>query len=253
MRKLAAKKTFFTSRKFLRKIQILLKFTSGLLIIFCLVTLLLYVFKADFFKVRWLECQSNDGQMCQEKETVFLNDLKERNLFLINSKKEGQRFKKELLWIKEIDIKKRLPDKLLIIISRRQPTVIFTKDEKVWYISDEEGFIFSKTTKKINDLLTVFLPRDFPIDLGVEIDFRLKFVVDLAKILKKEFIFIDKAYFDFPTLTLFLDSSRIASLSAQKPADLQVGSLQFILRQSKIEGKLPGLIDLRFSKPVIKY
>lgn len=33
----------------------------------------------------------------------------------------------------------------------------------------------------------------------------------------------------------------------------QVASLQFILNRSKIEGKIPSKIDLRFDKPVIKY
>lgn len=33
----------------------------------------------------------------------------------------------------------------------------------------------------------------------------------------------------------------------------QVASLQYILNRSKIEGKLPSIIDLRFDKPVLKY
>ena len=34
---------------------------------------------------------------------------------------------------------------------------------------------------------------------------------------------------------------------------LQVASLQFILERSKIEGKIPSKIDLRFDKPVLTY
>ena len=33
----------------------------------------------------------------------------------------------------------------------------------------------------------------------------------------------------------------------------QVASLQYILNRSKIEGKIPSIIDLRFDKPVLKY
>jgi hypothetical protein len=41
----------------------------------------------------------------------------------------------------------------------------------------------------------------------------------------------------------------------KEEADLsdQVASLQFILNRSKIEGKIPSKIDLRFDKPVLKY
>lgn len=33
----------------------------------------------------------------------------------------------------------------------------------------------------------------------------------------------------------------------------QVASLQFILSRAKIEGKLPKVVDLRFTKPVVSY
>ncbi len=253
MKRLLSRRKSSKFRKFLTKVQSFVKFSAMLAIVFGLIALFIYLLKADFLKVKWLECETNDGQMCQEKEIIFLDDLKGKNIFSLNPSKEEAELKKELLWIKQIKIKKRPPNKLLIVITHREPIVIFSKDEKVWYICDEEGFIFSKTTKKPNDLLTFFLPADFSIDLGDKVDFRLEFPIELVKTLKNEFIFIDKGYFDFPNLTLFLDHSRTASLSAEKPVDVQVGSLQFILRQSKIEGKLPGSIDLRFSKPVIKY
>ena len=54
-------------------------------------------------------------------------------------------------------------------------------------------------------------------------------------------------------ITLLLTEGVIASLSAKKEIYSQVDSLQFILRQSKIEGELPRFIDLRFDKPVVKY
>lgn len=41
--------------------------------------------------------------------------------------------------------------------------------------------------------------------------------------------------------------------SLDKDLFSQVISLQFILSRSKIEGKLPKLVDLRFRKPVISY
>ena len=41
--------------------------------------------------------------------------------------------------------------------------------------------------------------------------------------------------------------------SLDKDLFSQVISLQFILSRSKIEGRLPRLVDLRFNKPVISY
>jgi hypothetical protein len=42
-------------------------------------------------------------------------------------------------------------------------------------------------------------------------------------------------------------------LSKNEDIPRQVASLQYILNRSKIEGKLPSIIDLRFDKPVLKY
>jgi len=41
--------------------------------------------------------------------------------------------------------------------------------------------------------------------------------------------------------------------SKEKDYTDQIASLQFILERSKIEGKVPSKIDLRFSKPVLTY
>jgi len=41
--------------------------------------------------------------------------------------------------------------------------------------------------------------------------------------------------------------------SKEKDYTGQIASLQFILERSKIEGKIPSKIDLRFSKPVLTY
>jgi len=42
-------------------------------------------------------------------------------------------------------------------------------------------------------------------------------------------------------------------LSKKEEISRQVASLQYILNRSKIEGKIPSIIDLRFDKPVLKY
>lgn len=42
-------------------------------------------------------------------------------------------------------------------------------------------------------------------------------------------------------------------LTKKQDLSRQVASLQYILNRSKIEGKRPSKIDLRFDKPVIKY
>jgi hypothetical protein len=50
-----------------------------------------------------------------------------------------------------------------------------------------------------------------------------------------------------------LSSRLVVVIGKDKDFSSQVASLQFILNRSKIEGKIPTKIDLRFDKPVLKY
>ncbi len=50
-----------------------------------------------------------------------------------------------------------------------------------------------------------------------------------------------------------LSGNLLVLFSKEKEYSNQVASLQFILSRSKIEGKIPQKIDLRFDKPVLTY
>lgn len=50
-----------------------------------------------------------------------------------------------------------------------------------------------------------------------------------------------------------LSGNLLVLFSREKEYASQVASLQFILSRSKIEGKIPQKIDLRFDKPVLTY
>ena len=50
-----------------------------------------------------------------------------------------------------------------------------------------------------------------------------------------------------------LSGNLFVLFSKEKEYASQVASLQFILSRSKIEGKIPQKIDLRFDKPVLTY
>ena len=75
--------------------------------------------------------------------------------------------------------------------------------------------------------------------------------------LKKTFNLVGyeiKELSDFDTYYEATLSSRlVVIIGKDKDFSSQVASLQFILNRSKIEGKIPTKIDLRFDKPVLKY
>lgn len=55
------------------------------------------------------------------------------------------------------------------------------------------------------------------------------------------------------TITVTLPGPLTVRLAASSDLKYSVASLQFIISRSKIEGKVPKSIDLRFDKPVVVY
>lgn len=84
--------------------------------------------------------------------------------------------------------------------------------------------------------------------IEVEAERRLK---ELA--LKEGLTLIDQPKVENTTLMATFSGKLTCLLSLEKDISPQFASLQFILWRSKIEGKMPKRIDLRFDKPVIRY
>jgi hypothetical protein len=55
------------------------------------------------------------------------------------------------------------------------------------------------------------------------------------------------------TITVIFPDHLMVLFSSKSDLKYSVASLQFIISRSKIEGKIPKSIDLRFDKPVVVY
>lgn len=76
---------------------------------------------------------------------------------------------------------------------------------------------------------------------------------NFEKMLKREGLSPLSLNFGEKEIQASFSGSLTALFSSEKNLDSQIISLQFILSRSKIEGRLPKLVDLRFDKPVILY
>lgn len=248
------KKWFFLSRKKARQLVSFIRSLISVLVFIGIVTGLFFVFKGKLFRINKLTCQK-EGFPCQ-KEIIFLEELKGQSIFLANTTEISQKIKNKILTVKEVEIKKRLPDRVLIEIIPRQPFVALTKDEKTYFLIDEDGFVYQKVLTKPKNLALIIIDgfeASFYLGQRMEDEVLVK-SLSFIKGLKKSFIVFKQIVLsENGTITLFLNEPIIASFSAKKNILSQVDSLQFILRQSKIEGKIPALIDFRFNKPVVKY
>jgi len=214
-----------------------------------------YLFLGPLFKIKKIDCQKENFECNQKEKTIFSN-LLGRNIFFIREDEQLNFLKDKNFAIKIISFKKVMPDKIEIRLEDRKPAVCLNKNEKIWYILDSDAFIIEKVFKRVEDLPQIFYDgKKVSWSVGQQINNQAieKALLALKK-LKDSFAFpLEVEIKEGEAIKLYLENDIIVLFSARKKINNQVDSLQFILRQSKIEGSLPHKIDLRFEKAVVKY
>lgn len=91
---------------------------------------------------------------------VSLNDIssllaipKGENIFKLQSSRVTKRLESHP-WIQEAAIKRKLPDKILIMLRERKPLALLRVSLKEQYLIDKEGFVISKATEEEGRNLT---------------------------------------------------------------------------------------------------
>jgi cell division protein FtsQ len=119
-----------------------------------------FIFSSNFCNIKDViikgnDCLSEDGIFC--KFEVQLGE----NIFKLDLKKSKDSLMQEP-WIKEVEIKRIIPDKIIISIKERKPAVIVHIGEE-YFSSTKEGIVLSKIDR---------LEEGFglPLVLGLELD-----------------------------------------------------------------------------------
>lgn len=248
------KKWLIISRKNWRRLINFGKLLLEILLIAGLVIGGVWVYKSDYFRIKKITCLKDEFP-CND-EIIYFADLKKLNLLTTNFNQIFNKIKDNIPAVESIKYNRHLPDEIIINLIMRQPLASFSYDQSSWYLVDTNYFVYKQVMVKPNNLPEIKISRtDYHLIVGQSIKNEvLNKVLLLIEELKTSFSYFKEIELSSSsTITVFLQESVIASFSGQKAIRPQVDSLQFILRQSKIEGKVPSFIDLRFVKPVLRY
>ena len=208
-------------------------------------------YAGSFFKVKTIFCQKGDF-VCDKKEILLFNQAIGQNIFLLKTKSLAEKICKNSPDYKEVLIKKKLPDQLMITIVSRSAFALLEAGLGKKMVIDEEGYILSDGDLTVN--LPRVLVRVLPTPGEKISDEKTLQALKLIKLLEGSFLSFKKIDgISKSDLTLFLSQGLIATFSAQKDLVTQVDSLQYILRHSRMEDSKIQAIDLRFQKPVLKF
>lgn len=130
-----------------------------------------YFYHSDYFKVKNIDVQDNEHYK-DEEVTALIPEVIGTNLFDINKKIVEDTIAEELDWVKDAELSKIFPDRLVIKLVERKPDlIIFYKDE--YFLMDDDGVILDKieigNLDVFGDLILVKNAVSYRINIGEKI------------------------------------------------------------------------------------
>lgn len=257
---------------------------SSTLLVFLIIACGYLFLRSDIFLIKQLIITKDSGW--QGKEFVLESEVREslnsflaRSLLTISQNEVQNKLTTDFLTIKEVKVKKELPDRLLVFYQERIPVAViktlYVYEEEVIeknevgeeikkpkkteqagsFFVDEEGLIFVKKEGKFG-LPEFILINHQNLQVGDSISGQqvssvLKIITNLKE---SSDLKIVKISFQESGLieVIFSEGLEVLFGGVGKNIDSQISTLQTLHRRSKIDGKKISRIDLRFQNPVIK-
>jgi cell division septal protein FtsQ len=247
----------FVPTPFKRQIVIPFKPLSLVLIIVLLATSVYFFFQSDPFQVRSLDFEfeeSVNGAALPDEALVrqcISEEVLGRSALFLNSNEVEERIKQEFLTVRAIEIVKKLPSSLLIKVSVRTP-LARVRGQEGELLVDAEGLLFREASSE--DLPIIDLGEAFSGSLGEVVGGEgVGAYLDALEGLSGKGLIIVSISLKPGTIELEIKDGPVVLFSVEKDIAGQVEVLAQILKRYKIAGRVPGMVDLRFTRPVVRF
>jgi len=130
-----------------------------------------YFYKSEYFKVKNIDIQGNEHYKDEEVK-VLISEVIGANIFEINKKRVEETIVRELDWVKDAELRKIFPDKVIIKLDERKPYLKIAYEDK-YFLIDSEGVVLDKIEKEdldeYKDLILVRNVVNYSVDIGEKI------------------------------------------------------------------------------------
>ena len=228
------------------------KFVRGALGILIIVTVIFFL-RSDFAKVEKFKCSTQYGPTCDAKDLATLEKVIGSNFFTLDTKNLNNELSANFL-NQQSYVQKVIPQKLNVFIIKRKPVVgakIADKETPGYFLVDKDGVVVGFSENSSLPVLN-YSSVEHTLVVGKTTDGSFKEAVWLLNSLAKNFN-VQVGALVGESLNALLPESIKVVCPLNKETSVLSGSLQLILARSKMEGKLPRVIDLRYKNPVLTY
>ena len=127
-------------------------------------------YNSKYFKVKSIDIQGSTHYK-DEKIISLIPEVIGANIFEINKKKDEETIR-ELNWVKEAELRKMFPDKVIIKVVERKPFLIIVYKDK-YFLMDSEGVVLDmieeEDLNEYEDLILVRNVVNYSVNIGEKI------------------------------------------------------------------------------------
>ncbi|MEX0887907.1 MAG: FtsQ-type POTRA domain-containing protein, partial [Patescibacteria group bacterium] len=227
---------------------------STLLIIFFATLSVFFFLRTDIFQVKALEFEfpaegGSDEALVRQRVS---EEVLARSIFFLDPKKVEEEIKGNFPTVRAVEIEKNLPDRLVIKIAVRQPLAIIEDKNQARFLIDQEGLLFRTAGEE--SLPVINLSDDFEGAVGTRLAIDEQGIagyLETLDLMSQKGLETKAIYLRADTIEIRLAKTTVW-LNAGREIEGQVGLMTEILRRLKLKGQTPKIIDLRFSRTVVK-
>ncbi|MCX6817197.1 MAG: hypothetical protein NTZ93_05005 [Candidatus Beckwithbacteria bacterium] len=234
-----------------------------LVVLLVLSVLILALSNLRIFNLKKIDCQL-DNYPCPLTLEPVLVGLSGKNIFKLNRLQVIRELSQLDQTLTDIQVTKKIPNELLIKISRRQPLAQLAFFNNLDFIGldstqsatlsgemsgkfqliDQQGQVYEANNINLESLPVVAVSGQFNSDQ----------IVKTLLVLNNHYVSYNLlAWLNNKTIIIKTNLGPYAVVDPTTGVDSSIGSLQYILTGLKIGDRLPTKIDLRFDKPVLTY
>jgi cell division septal protein FtsQ len=243
------------------------KRTRHIIIIFRMLTGLVFLGGLTWFYISYRPLDIKSVDIVGAERFVSKEDVRkiaeekvlDRNIVFLDSAGLREALAKNFLASKSVEIKRVLPNRLVITISERVPiALISSKYSKDFVFVDAEGFILGLADKDTTNLPVIKYSQEVGVGKFVEAH-AVKYYFDLIRALDADNVAVSTIS-SYPRYTEFYIAAGLTDNGAtqvlftndQNPRP-QVKILSRMAEAFKAEGKKLKKIDLRFDKVIVEF
>ncbi len=223
-----------------------------LLLLIIILSLIFFYFLNLIFTIREIQVEG----FSEKKHLVGVENFAGRNILFLDVLDIEKKMKANNPQIRDIKIKKILPQTVRLVITLYQPKVILVGSNIYFYLSNDGRILFKEKRQSLPLPLIYYYQKfnEYAYQTGTWISYRdLNIAIRIVSLLTNLGFFVERVDISGNDMILFKIGEKEIVLTTEKDEELIEYELTQIIKQFKIEGRDFKSLDLRFKKPVVKF